>query len=159
FLVLNQVERWASLRGGEADAAIQERQRDSWIASRSARNDAARSKAAEMSIPWNRDGPWGVPGEGIYLRTIRTDRRTAARHNGFHLLQSGGDFFGVLFMALKKFEAGLEQFLEFGIAGRRNERRFQRPIHGLMIGHLIGDIGLVEFRAIEFRQFGAFVLC
>jgi hypothetical protein len=49
------------------------------------------------------------------------------------LLQGRGGVFGVLLVALKDFKAGLQQALEFGIAGRRNERRLERAIHRFVI--------------------------
>jgi hypothetical protein len=44
------------------------------------------------------------------------------------LLQLGGDLFGVLLVALKNLQAGLQQALQLGIAGRRNQLRLQRAL-------------------------------
>jgi len=76
--------------------------------------------------------------------------------NAVSLLQFSGDLFGVLLMPLEDFKAGLQQAFEFGIAGRRNESRLKRTIHGLMLCNLIGNIVLVECRALELRQFRTF---
>jgi hypothetical protein len=45
---------------------------------------------------------------------------------------------------LKDFKAGLQQALEFRIAGGRNQCRLERAIDCLMIRYLIGHISLVE---------------
>ena len=74
------------------------------------------------------------------------------------LLQCSGDLFGVLLMPLKNLEAGLQQALEVGIAGGRNERRLERAIYSLVICNFIGNVSLVEFCTIEVRQFGACIL-
>jgi hypothetical protein len=42
--------------------------------------------------------------------------------------------FGVLLVALKDLQAGLQQALEFRIARRRNERRLQRGVDRLVVG-------------------------
>ena len=42
-------------------------------------------------------------------------------------------------MPLEYLETGLQQTLEFGIAGGRNERRLERAIHSLVIRDLIGN--------------------
>jgi hypothetical protein len=52
---------------------------------------------------------------------------------------------------------GLQQALEFRIAGGRNERSLKRAIDGLVISHLIGNVSLVELRATELRQFSTFL--
>jgi hypothetical protein len=72
-------------------------------------------------------------------------------------VQRSSDLFGVLLMPLEDLEAGLQQALEFRIAGGRNEHRLKRAIHGLVIRDLIGNISLVELRAIELRQFSTFL--
>jgi hypothetical protein len=83
--------------------------------------------------------------------------REAMEANAANLLQFTGDLFGVLLMPLKDFKAGSQQAFEFGITGGRNERRLKRAIHGLVIRNLIGNIVLVESRALEPRQFRSFV--
>ncbi len=75
---------------------------------------------------------------------------------GVPLLQRCSDIFGVLLMPLENLEAGLQQALEFRIAGGRNERSLKRAIHGLVISDLIGNVSRVELRAIELRQFSTF---
>jgi hypothetical protein len=70
------------------------------------------------------------------------------------LLQLGGDVFGVLLVALKNLQAGLQQVLQLGIAGRRNQLRLQRAVDGLVVGDLVGDIGLVVFGALQLVEFG-----
>jgi hypothetical protein len=47
--------------------------------------------------------------------------------------------FGVLLMPLEDFEAGLQQALEFRIAGGRNERSRKRAVDGLVISDLISS--------------------
>src|SRR5450759_294342 len=93
----------------------------------------------------------------------RPDRASAARqiHLGvkaavLDLFECGCDVFGMLLVALEDLQAGLQQALELGIAGRRNEQALERAIDGLVIGDLVGDIGLVELRAFELSQFGKF---
>src|SRR5262249_42658873 len=84
--------------------------------------------------------------------------------DGFHLgphcrsnlLQCGSDLLGMLPVTLEDFKAGLQQAPEFGICGGRDERDLKRAIHYELIPDLIGKVSLVEFRAIELRQFGAF---
>src|SRR4249919_3648257 len=58
-------------------------------------------------------------------------------------LQPGGDVFGVLLVALKDLQAGLQQALQLGVVGRGNELRLQRAVDRLVVGDLVGDIGLV----------------
>src|SRR3954452_15344633 len=80
-----------------------------------------------------------------------------ARRPGFithSLFQLGGDVLGVLLMTLEDLQAGLQQALELGIAGGRNELSFQRAVDRLVIGDLVGDIGLVEGRAAQLVEFG-----
>src|ERR1700742_9991 len=67
-----------------------------------------------------------------------------------HSLQFTGDVFGVLLMALKNLQAGLQQALQLGVAGRRDQRGLQRAVDRLVIGDLVGDIGLVEVGALQF---------
>jgi hypothetical protein len=50
------------------------------------------------------------------------------------LLQGGGDVFGMLLMALKDLQAGLQQTFQLGILGRRDQLGFQRRIDRLVIG-------------------------
>jgi hypothetical protein len=85
---------------------------------------------------------------GIALLNFRIDRRLTLRLTAN---QRSGDFFGVLLVSLEDFESSLQQGLEFGIAGRWNERRLERAIHGLVIRDLIDNVRLVEIRAIELR--------
>src|SRR5690349_15410389 len=65
------------------------------------------------------------------------------------LFQARGDVLGVLLMALEDLEAGLQQALELGIAGRRDELLLQRAVDRLVVGDLVGDIGLVVSRTRE----------
>src|SRR5262245_16377281 len=65
------------------------------------------------------------------------------------LLQLRCDLLGVLLMALEDFQPGLQQALQLGIAGRRNQLRLQRAVDGLVVGDLIGDIGLVVVGALQ----------
>jgi len=60
--------------------------------------------------------------------------------------------FGMLLVALKYLQAGLQQALEFTVAGGRNQCGLERAIDGLVISDFIGNIGLVEGRAIELGQ-------
>src|SRR6266436_5888132 len=69
------------------------------------------------------------------------------------LLQAGGDVFGVLLVALKDLQAGLQQALQLRVGRIRNERRLQRAVDGLVVGDLVGDTGLVELRALELAEF------
>jgi hypothetical protein len=71
--------------------------------------------------------------------------------------QLGGDLFGVLLVALKDLQAGLQQTLQLGVAGRRNQLRLKRAVDGLVIGNLVGDIGLVVFGALQLGEFGELV--
>src|SRR6476619_6411111 len=75
----------------------------------------------------------------------------------FSLLQAGSDVFGVLLVALKDFQAGLQQALQFGIAGRGDQLRLQRAIDGLVVGDLVGDIGLVVVGALQLVELGELV--
>src|ERR1700682_3182865 len=77
------------------------------------------------------------------------------------LLQRRGDVLGVLLVALKNLQAGLQQALQFRVAGGGNEQRFQRAIDRLVIGDFVGGIGLVElgaFQSVEFGELGGGVL-
>ena len=65
--------------------------------------------------------------------------------------------FGVLLVALKDLQAGLQQALQFRVAGVGNKRRLQRAVDRLVIGDFVGDVGLVEFDALQFGQFGKLV--
>src|SRR5215213_9562307 len=73
------------------------------------------------------------------------------------LLQLGGDVFGVLLVALEDFQAGLQQALQLGIAGRRDQLGLQRAVDGLVVGDLVGDVGLVVFGALQLAEFGELV--
>src|ERR1700726_1893465 len=73
------------------------------------------------------------------------------------LLQLGGDVFGVLLVALKNLQAGLQQAFQLGLAGRRNQLRLQRAVDGLVVGDLVGDIGLVVVGAFQLGEFGKLV--
>jgi hypothetical protein len=59
---------------------------------------------------------------------------------------------GMLLVALENFQAGLEQALELGIAGRRNERAFERAIHRLVVGDFVRDVSLVKGGAVKLRE-------
>src|SRR4051812_8870363 len=71
------------------------------------------------------------------IRTIRPGSMTSS------LLQRRGDVLGMLLMALEDLQAGLQQALQFGIAGGGNQQGFERAVDRLVIGDFIGDIGLV----------------
>src|SRR4051794_19657278 len=73
------------------------------------------------------------------------------------LLQVGGDFLGVLLMALEDLQAGLQQALQLRIAGGGNELGFQRRVDRLVVGDLIGDVGLVVGGAAQLTEFGELV--
>src|SRR5450432_2747155 len=73
------------------------------------------------------------------------------------LLQRRGDMFGMLLMALKNLQAGLQQALQFRVIGIGNERGLQRAVDRLVIGDFVGDIGLVELRALQLAEFGELV--
>src|SRR6266436_6506385 len=73
------------------------------------------------------------------------------------LLQAGGDVFGVLLVALKDLQAGLQQALHLRVGRVGNERRLQSAVDGLVVGDLVGDIGLVGFGALELAEFGELV--
>ena len=51
---------------------------------------------------------------------------------------------GMLLVAVENLQAGFQETLELGVAGRGNEQAFERAIHLFMVGHFIVDIGLVE---------------
>ena len=71
---------------------------------------------------------------------------------GRSLLQLGRDVFGMLLVALEDLQPRLQQALQLGIAGRRNEQGFERAVDRLVIGDLVVDVGLVERGALQFRQ-------
>src|SRR5579871_6288578 len=65
------------------------------------------------------------------------------------LLQLGLDMLRMLLVALKDLQPGLQQPLQLRIAGGGDELGFQRVVHGLVVGDLVFDIGLVEGCALE----------
>src|SRR5260370_12540676 len=65
------------------------------------------------------------------------------------LFQCRCNMFGVLLVALENLQAGLQQALQLRVVRVGNERCLQRAIDCLVIGDFVGDIGLVEFRALE----------
>src|SRR5262245_37852508 len=65
--------------------------------------------------------------------------------------------FGMLFVALKDFQTGLQQIFEFRVACRGDQLGLQRGVDLLMIGNLVGDIGLVVGGAFQLGKFGALV--
>src|SRR5262245_63596064 len=69
--------------------------------------------------------------------------RCRPNHMSSSLLQLRRDHLGMLLVALKYLQAGLQQALQLGIAGRRNQLRLQRAVDRLVVGDLVGDIGLV----------------
>src|SRR5487761_2117176 len=73
------------------------------------------------------------------------------------LFQRGGDVLGMLLMALENLQAGLQQALQLRVFGGRNKRRLQRAVDRLVIGDFVGDIGLVEFRALQLAELGELV--
>jgi hypothetical protein len=77
--------------------------------------------------------------------------------HGPALFEFRRDVLGVLFVALKDFQPGFEQILQFGILRRRNKGAGQRRIHRFVIGHLVGDIGLVESGAAKLVELRALV--
>src|SRR5260221_14368646 len=74
--------------------------------------------------------------------------------SGVPLLQAGCDAFGVLLMALKDLQAGLQKAFQFRIARIGNKRGVKRAIDRLVVGDFVGDIRLVEFRALQLAEFG-----
>ena len=75
----------------------------------------------------------------------------------FSSFQVGCDVFGVLLMALEDFQPGLQQALQLGIAGRRNQLRLQRSVDGLVVGDFVVGIGLVKRLAVQLCQLRALV--
>ena len=73
----------------------------------------------------------------------------SARLHGRSLLQFGRDVFGMLLVALENLQPRLQQALQLGIAGRRNEQGFERAVDRLVIGDLVVDVGLVERGALQ----------
>ena len=63
----------------------------------------------------------------------------------------------MLFVALKNLQAGREQVFELCVAGIWNKCALQRGIDGLVIGHLVVDVGLVEVFAAELGELGALI--
>src|SRR5436189_3817073 len=76
---------------------------------------------------------------------------------GLSLFQARRNLFGVLLVALEDFQSCLQQALQLGVAGRRNQQGFQRAVDCLVIGYFVGDIGLVVIRALELVDFGELV--
>src|ERR1700693_6230728 len=76
---------------------------------------------------------------------------------GDSLLQAGCDVFGVLLVALKNLQAGLQQALQFRVAGIGNKRGLERAVDRLVIGDFVGDIGLVELGALQLAELGELV--
>src|ERR1700680_4563733 len=76
---------------------------------------------------------------------------------GGPLLGAGRDVFGMLFVALENLQAGLQQALQFRVVRAGNKRRLKRAIDRLVIGNFVGDIGLVEFGALQLAEFGELV--
>jgi hypothetical protein len=64
----------------------------------------------------------------------------------------------MLLVALKNLQAGLQKALQLRVTGRRNQLRLKRAVDSLVIGGLVGDISLVERRAMRGRTFGAIAL-
>src|SRR6187399_1454293 len=56
---------------------------------------------------------------------------------GLSLLQARRNLFGVLLVALEDFQSCLQQALQLGVAGRRNQQGFQRAVDCLVIGHFV----------------------
>jgi len=61
---------------------------------------------------------------------------------------------GMLLMALKYLQAGLQQALQLLIAGGGDELGLKCAVHGLVVGDLVGDIGLVERRTLQLAELG-----
>src|SRR5438128_7544042 len=76
---------------------------------------------------------------------------------GVLLFQVSRDMLGVLLMALKDLQAGLQQALQLGIARRRDQLGLQRAVDGLVVGDLVGDIGLVVAGALQLAELGELV--
>src|SRR3979411_6157 len=98
--------------------------------------------SAEMEIPSGSTATIGT----IHLGVMRGS-----------LLQASGDMFGMLLMALENLQASLQQALQFRIVRGRNKLGLERAIDRLVIGDFVGDIGLVEFRALQLAEFGELV--
>src|SRR5438270_1814980 len=73
------------------------------------------------------------------------------------LLQAGGDMLGMLLVALKDLQAGLQQAFQFGVIRVRNKGGLERAVDRLVIGDLVVGIRLVEGGAVQLGQFGALV--
>src|SRR5258705_7495442 len=71
---------------------------------------------------------------------------------GGSLLQASGDLFGMQLVALENLETSLQQALQLRVVRVGNKRCLQRAVDGLVVGHFVGDIGLVEFRALELAK-------
>src|SRR5215831_408425 len=63
----------------------------------------------------------------------------------------------MLLVALKNLQAGLQKTLQLRVTGRRNQLRLKRAVDSLVVGDLVGDISLVERRALELAEFGELV--
>jgi hypothetical protein len=53
---------------------------------------------------------------------------------------------GVLFVALKDLEPGFQQTFQLWVGGCRNQGRFERVVHCLMVGSLVLRVGAIESR-------------
>src|SRR6516164_3598646 len=73
------------------------------------------------------------------------------------LLQTARDLLGMLLVALKNLQAGLQKALQLRVTGRRNQLRLKRAVDSLVVGDLVGDISLVERRATQLAEFGELV--
>jgi hypothetical protein len=63
----------------------------------------------------------------------------------------------MLLVALENLETSLQQALQLRVVRVGNKRCLQRAIDCVVIGDFIGDIGLVEFRALELAERSEFV--
>ena len=86
----------------------------------------------------------GLPAsaETALATVMPTERRAIA--SGLLLFETGCDLLGVLLVALENLEAGLQQALQFGVFGRRDQRLLKSADHRLVEGDFVIDIRLVE---------------
>ena len=63
----------------------------------------------------------------------------------------------MLLVALENLQPGLQQALQFRVVGGRDQQGLERAIDSLVVGDFVGGIGLVEFGALQLRQFGELV--
>jgi hypothetical protein len=60
-------------------------------------------------------------------------------------------------MLREELETSLQQALELFVLGGGDQRLFERPINGLMVGHLVLGVSLVEGISAQLRQLCRFL--